>query len=90
MAAPGSAGLQDLIGTCWRDGSAVALDGNVVSGGYAFLSGGGDNATVTYSTGGAGAMTFHAQAGRVVHGVHSPGRHQPWPRSVAARRWRQR
>ncbi len=32
-----------------RDGSAAALDGNVVGGGYATLSGGGDNATVTYS-----------------------------------------
>ncbi len=65
MAAPGSAGLQDLIGTCWRDGSAAALDGHVVSGGYASLSDGGDNATVTYSTGGVGGgMTFHAQAGR--------------------------
>ena len=48
-----------------RDGSAAALAGNVVGGGVATLSGGGDNATVTYSTGGAGGgMTFHSQAGR--------------------------
>ena len=38
-----------------RDGSAAALDGNVVGGGIATLSGGSDDATVTYSTGGAGA-----------------------------------
>ena len=48
-----------------RDGSAAALGGNVVGGGVATLSGGGDNATVTYSTGGAGGgMTFHSQSGR--------------------------
>jgi hypothetical protein len=33
-----------------RDGSS-AVDGNVVGGGVATLSGGGDNATVTYSAG---------------------------------------
>ena len=49
-----------------RDGSAAALDGNVVVGGIATLSGGGGDATVTYSAGGAGGgMTFHAQPGRV-------------------------
>ncbi len=32
-----------------RDGSAAALGGNVVGGGVATLSGGGDNATITYS-----------------------------------------
>ena len=48
-----------------RDGSAAALDGNVVGGGIATLSGGGDNAAVIYSAGGAGGgMTFHAQPGR--------------------------
>ena len=48
-----------------RDGSAAALDGNVVGGGIATLSGGGDDATVTYSAGGAGGgMAFHAQPGR--------------------------
>ena len=48
-----------------RDGSAAALDGNVVGGGIATLSGGGDDATVTYSAGGAGGgMAFHSQAGR--------------------------
>ena len=30
------------------------LDGNVVGGGGATISGGGDNMTITYSTGGAG------------------------------------
>jgi hypothetical protein len=48
-----------------RDGGAAVPGGNVVGGGVATLSGGGDNAIVTYSTGGAGAgMTFHAQPGR--------------------------
>ena len=47
-----------------RDGTAAALDGNVVGGGIATLSGGGDDATVTYSAGGAGGgMTFHSQSG---------------------------
>ena len=45
-----------------RDGSSV-VDGNVVGGGVATLSGG-DNAGVTYSAGGAGGgMTFHSQSG---------------------------
>ena len=35
--------------------AARADGGNVVGGGIATLSGGGDNATITYSTGGAGA-----------------------------------
>ena len=57
-----------------RDGSAAALDGNVVGGGYASLSGGGDNTTVTYSTGGAGGgMTFHAQAGRAARFAATQG-----------------
>ncbi len=48
-----------------RDGGAAALEGNVVGGGVATITGGGDNATVTYSPGGAGGgMAFHAQAGR--------------------------
>ena len=58
-----------------RDGSSV-VDGNIVGGGVATLSGGGDNATVTYSTGGAGGgMTFHAQAGRAARfaGSHGDG-----------------
>ena len=47
-----------------QDGGAAALDGNVVGGGVATLSGGGDNATVTYSAGGAGGgMAFHSQPG---------------------------
>ena len=49
-----------------RDGTAAALDGNVVGGGVATLSGGGDDATITYSAGGAGGgMAFHAQPGRL-------------------------
>src|SRR3712207_2873869 len=37
-----------------------------IGGGAATLSGGGDNLTVTYSSGGAGAgMTFHSQSGRL-------------------------
>ena len=48
-----------------RDGTAAALDGNVVGGGVATLSGGGDDATIAYSAGGAGGgMAFHAQPGR--------------------------
>ena len=47
-----------------RDGNSV-VDGNVVGGGVATLSGGGDDSTVTYSAGGAGGgMAFHAQPGR--------------------------
>ena len=49
-----------------RDGSAAALDGNVVGGGVATLSGGGDDATIAYSAGGAGGgMTLHSQSGRL-------------------------
>ena len=48
-----------------RDGSSV-VDGNVVGGGVATLSGGGDDRTIIYSSGGAGAgMAFHAQPGRL-------------------------
>ncbi len=45
------------------------LDGNVVGGGVAALSGGGDNATITYSAGGAGAGggTVRSQPGRIAH-----------------------
>jgi hypothetical protein len=59
-----------------RDGTAAALDGNVVGGGVATLHGGGDNATVTYSAGGAGGgMTFHSQSGRAAGfaGTHGDG-----------------
>ena len=57
-----------------RDGSAAALAGNVVGGGVATLSGGGDNATVTYGTGGAGGgMTFHSQAGRAARFAGTQG-----------------
>ena len=57
-----------------RDGSAAALAGNVVGGGVATLSGGGDNATVTYSAGGAGGgMAFHAQPGRAARCAGTQG-----------------
>ena len=56
------------------DGSAAALGGNVVGGGVATLSGGGDNATVTYSAGGAGGgMAFHAQAPRLARARNGQG-----------------
>ena len=56
------------------DGSAAALDGNVVGGGIATLSGGGDDATVTYSAGGAGGgMTFHSQSGRAARFAGTDG-----------------
>ncbi len=45
-----------------------------MGGGVAALSGGGDNATVTYSTGGAGGgMTFHSQAGRAARFAGTQG-----------------
>ena len=45
-----------------------------VGGGSATLSGGGDDATITYSTGGAGGgMTFHTQAGRAAGFAGSDG-----------------
>ena len=48
------------------DGTAAAQEGNVAGGGVATLSGGGDNATVTYSAGGAGGgMATHSQSGRL-------------------------
>ncbi len=57
-----------------RDGTAAALDGKVVGGGIATLSGGGDDATITYSTGGAGGgMTFHSQSGRLAHFAGTQG-----------------
>ena len=60
-----------------RDGSAAALDGNVVGGGSATLSGGGDNTTITYSTGGAGggSIPLLSQPGRLARfaGGHGDG-----------------
>ena len=57
-----------------RDGTAAALDGNVVGGGVATLSGGGENATVTYSAGGAGGgMAVHAQPGRAARFAGTDG-----------------
>ena len=56
-----------------RDGGS-ALDGNIVGGGIASLHGGGDDATVTYSAGGAGGgMTFHAQPGRAARFAGTDG-----------------
>jgi hypothetical protein len=78
-----------------RDGTAAALDGNVVGGGIATLSGGGDDATVTYSAGGAGGgMAFHSHAGpgRRLRGTDGDGpvvRYSapPTPTPAARRGW---
>ncbi len=59
-----------------RDGGAAALDGNVVGGGIATLSGGGDDMTITYSAGGAGAGSgVLSQSGRLARfgGTHGDG-----------------
>ncbi len=84
------------------DGSAAALGGNVVGGGVATLSGGGDNATVTYSAGGAGTGgMLPSQSGRAarfagtqgdgpVVEYSAPADTQPRPRGVAAGRRGQR
>ncbi len=57
-----------------RDGTAAALEGNVVGGGVATITGGGDDATVTYSPGGAGGgMAFHAQPGRAARFAGTQG-----------------
>jgi hypothetical protein len=71
----GAAGAGAAQAQAPRDGSAAAaLEGNVVGGGVATLSGGGDNATVTYSTGGAGGgMAFHAQPGRAARFAGTQG-----------------
>ena len=56
------------------DGGAAALDGNVVGGGIASLSGGGDNATITYNSGGAGGgMALHVQPGRAARFAGTQG-----------------
>ena len=55
-------------------GTAQAYD--PIGGGSATIAGGGDNLTVTYSSGGAGAgMTFHSQSGRLARfaGSHGDG-----------------
>lgn len=52
------------------------LDGNVVGGGSATISGGGDNMTITYSAGGAGAgSALQSQSGRLARfaGSHGDG-----------------
>ena len=56
--------------------TARAEAGNVVGGGGATLSGGGDNMTITYSTGGAGAGSgVLSQSGRLARfaGGHGDG-----------------
>lgn len=56
------------------DGSAAALAGNVVGGGVATITGGGEDRTITYSTGGAGGgMTFHSQTGRAARFAGTQG-----------------
>ena len=55
-------------------GAAQAYD--PIGGGSATIAGGGDNLTVTYSTGGAGGgMTFHSQSARLARfaGSHGDG-----------------
>ncbi len=55
-------------------GAAQAYD--PIGGGSATITGGGDNLTITYSSGGAGAgMTFHSQSGRLARfaGSHGDG-----------------
>ena len=71
------------------------LAGNVVGGGGATISGGGDDLTITYSIGGAGdGGAVLSQPGRFARfsgrprrradgGVFEPGAHQSWPRGVA-------
>ena len=69
LAAAGAAQAQAPL-----DGTAAALEGNVVGGGVATITGGGDNATITYSTGGAGGgMAFHAQPGRAARFAGTQG-----------------
>ncbi len=69
LAAGGAAQAQAPL-----DGTAAALEGNVVGGGVATITGGGDNATITYSTGGAGGgTTFHAQAPRLARARNNAG-----------------
>jgi hypothetical protein len=56
--------LASLFALALAAGAAHA--DSVVGGGAATISGGGDDRTITYSTGGAGAgMTFHSQPGRL-------------------------
>ncbi len=57
-------------------GAAHAEAGNVVGGGGASISGGGDNMAITYSTGGAGAGSgVLTQSGRIARfaGTHGDG-----------------
>jgi hypothetical protein len=56
--------LASLFALALAAGAAQAYE--PIGGGSATLSGGGDNATITYSAGGAGGgMAFHAQSGRL-------------------------
>ena len=61
-----------------RDGSAAALDGNVVGGGVATLSGGGDDMTIAYSAGGAGGGGgVLSQSGRIARFASGQGEGGP-------------
>ena len=57
-----------------RDGSAAALDGNVVGGGSATIVGGGDNTAILYSGTGAGSGGgLQAQAPRLARARNGYG-----------------
>ena len=61
-----------------RDGTAAALDGNVVGGGVATLSGGGDDMTIAYSAGGAGGGGgVLSQSGRIARSASGQGEGGP-------------
>jgi hypothetical protein len=67
-----------MIRTALASLFALALAGaahadSVVGGGSATITGGGDDMTITYSTGGAGGgMTFHVQPGRLARPTGTP------------------
>ena len=63
--------LASLFALALAAGAAQA--DSVVGGGSATMSGGGDDRTITYSSGGAGAgMTFHFQPGRLARVTSTP------------------
>jgi len=60
-------------------GSALAQGvGNVVGGGGASIRGGGEDITITYSTGGAGGGTRYEQLGRTVTFAGNSGGNPSW------------
>ncbi len=66
-----TAALASLFALAFAAGAARA--DSVVGGGIATLSGGGDNATITYSTGGAGGGgALRSQPGRLARPTGSP------------------